>query len=130
MEMTVTQANLTRPRWRPFGGESDRKDPAMTTAVTLRPATYADRPEIERLAALDDERAPWDEYLLAFVGGELRAALPTGGGRALADPFHLTDEVVALLRFWAERQAGERGSGGTRTRRHIRLHARAGEAAA
>jgi hypothetical protein len=102
----------------------------MTTAVTLRPATYADRPEIERLAALDEERAPWDEYLLAFVGGELRAALPTAGGPALADPFHLTEEVVALLRFWAERQAEEGRPGGARPRRRIRLHARPGEAAA
>ena len=76
----------------------------MTDAITIRPATFADRPEIERLAALDDGHATADDFLLAFVGGELRAALPSTGERPLADPFHLTGEVVSLLRFWAARR--------------------------
>ena len=96
----------------------------MTDPITIRPATHADRPQIERLAALDEGRAAWDEYLLAFEGGELRAALPIGGGPVLADPFHLTEEIVSLLRFRA-------GQSRPRSRsRRIRLRPRAARAAA
>jgi hypothetical protein len=35
--------------------------------------------------------------LIAEVAGELRAAVPLYGGRPLADPFHPTAELVALL---------------------------------
>ena len=101
----------------------------MTGAITIRDATFADRPEIERLAALDDGRASFDDYLLAFVDGDLRAALPRTGGRPLADPFHLTGEVVALLRFWAARREEEERSR-PRPGRRIRLRADAAGAAA
>jgi hypothetical protein len=94
----------------------------MTDAITIRPATHADRTKIERLAALDEGRAAWDEYLLAFEGGELRAALPTAGGPVLADPFHLTQEIVALLRLRA-------GQSRPRPRR-IRLQPRSAQAVA
>jgi hypothetical protein len=101
----------------------------MTDAITIRAATFADRPDIERLAALDDGRAPFDEYLLAFVEGELWAALPRTGGRPLADPFHLTAEVVSLLRFWAaHREEGERSR--PRPGGRLRLRTGAAEAAA
>jgi hypothetical protein len=39
--------------------------------------------------------------LLAFVDGELRAAVALAGGDAVADPFRRADELVALLRFRA-----------------------------
>ena len=98
----------------------------MTDTITIRAATYGDRAAIERLAALDDGRAPWDEYLLAFVNGELRAALPIGGGRPLADPFHFTQEVVNLLRF----VVGEPRRDASRSRGLPRLHLRTAQAAA
>jgi hypothetical protein len=91
----------------------------MTDTITIRAATYADRAAIERLAALDDGRAPWDDYVLAFVNGELRAALPIGGGRPLADPFHLTEGVVNLLRVAAGGQPAH-VAGGRRPRLHLR----------
>jgi hypothetical protein len=101
----------------------------MTDAITIRAATFADRPQIERLAALDDTRASFDDYLLAFVDGELRAALPRTGGRALADPFHLTGQVVSLLRYWAaHREEGERSW--PRQGRGVRLRPGAAGAAA
>jgi hypothetical protein len=93
----------------------------MTDAITIRAATFRDRPEIERLAALDDGRAPFDDYLLAFVNGELRAALPRTSDRPLADPFHLTGEVVSLLRFWA---AHRDESAGARPRARGRMRPR------
>ena len=101
----------------------------MTDAITIRPATFADRPEIERLAALDDARAGADDFLLAFVNGELRAALPSTGDRPLADPFHLTGEVVSLLRFWAARREQSEGAR-PRARGRVRLRTPAAEATA
>jgi hypothetical protein len=122
MEMVVTQTGShTAAPADVFKGEPP-KGVSMTDAITIRPATYADRTEIERLAALDEGRAAWDEYLLAFEGGDLRAALPIGGGPVLADPFHLTEEIVSLLRFRA-------GQSRSRSRR-IRLRPRAAQAAA
>ena len=88
----------------------------MNDVITIRHATTADRSQIARLAALDDRPEPHGDALLAFVDGELRAALELSGGGAVADPFHLTGELVELLRFHARRSAeGERpskGSGG------------------
>lgn len=72
----------------------------MTEAITIRHSTQADEAAIRRLAALDDRPAPRGEAMLAFVGDELRAALPLGAGGAVADPFHLTDGLVELLRAW------------------------------
>ena len=82
----------------------------VTTAsdpVTIRLSTDEDRTGLLRLAALDSRPAPRGRALLAFVGGELRAALPLDGHPAIADPFHLSDEVVDLL---AVRLAHLRGS--------------------
>jgi hypothetical protein len=69
----------------------------MESAITIRQATEEDRPAVWRLAALDDRRAPRGEALLAFVDGELRAAVGLDGRRAVADPFHRTDRLVRLL---------------------------------
>ena len=76
----------------------------MDDTITIRHSTGGDRARIVALGALDSRPAPGGEMLLAFVDGELRAALPLGGGDALADPFHPTTDLVELLRF---RAAGE-----------------------
>lgn len=73
--------------------------------VTIRPATDADHPALAKLAALDSGSAPSGETLLAFVDGELRAALGLERGVALADPFRLTEDAVAMLRLRAVQQA-------------------------
>jgi hypothetical protein len=67
----------------------------MTDGVTI----YQSDPDeaIERLAQLDSTRRPSGRVLVAAVGGEPRAALPLDGGRAIADPFHRTAELVSLL---------------------------------
>lgn len=77
----------------------------MDDTITIRHSTGGDRARIARLGALDGHPAPASEMLLAFVGGELRAALPLAGGNALADPFHRTTYLVDLLRL---RAAGEK----------------------
>jgi hypothetical protein len=103
----------------------------MTDAITIRHSREEDRVPIARLAALDDRPVPRGQVLLAFVEGELRAALPLGRGELVADPFHLTQQIVDLLRFRAgqELEAGERRpdpAGGAR----LHIHARTTEAAA
>jgi hypothetical protein len=74
----------------------------MNNPITIRRSTSGDAAAVARIAALDSGRAPEGDAMLAFVGGELRAALPLDGGRPLADPFHRTAELVELLRYSVE----------------------------
>jgi hypothetical protein len=66
--------------------------------ITIRLSGPEDRAAILRLANLDGRRPPSGDAILAIVSGELRAALPLGGGDAIADPFRPTTELVKLLR--------------------------------
>jgi len=84
--------------------ERAKKEGEMTDAITIRHSTEADQAALQQLAALDDRHPPQGEALLAFVDGELRAALPLGRGDTVADPFHLTGDVVQLLRFRARQE--------------------------
>lgn len=66
--------------------------------ITIRPAYADDEPAVRRLAALDSAPVPRGPLLLAEVDGELRVAVSADGGKAIADPFHRTLELVALVR--------------------------------
>jgi hypothetical protein len=78
----------------------------MRDAITIRRSTEADSDDIFRLALLDDRAAPRGETMLAFVNGELRAAMPIGRhDGVVADPFHLTADVVNLLELRAGQEA-------------------------
>jgi hypothetical protein len=85
----------------------------MTSPLVLRRATSADNFELARLAALDSARPLSGEVLVAAAGGELRAALSLETGRAVADPFWPSGELVDLLRAAA----------GERPRRRVRRRA-------
>jgi hypothetical protein len=74
--------------------------------ITIRHSTEVDCAELARLAALDSQDVPAGDSLLAYVGDELRAAVPVKGRGALADPFHLTGDVIELLRFRARQEKG------------------------
>ena len=76
----------------------------MTDAITITHSTPADSEDVWRLALLDDRRAPVGPALLAYVDGELRAAVGLVDGRAIADPFHRTAELVEILRFQARQE--------------------------
>ena len=76
----------------------------MTEAITITRSTQADVENVWRLALLDDRRAPAGPALLAYVDGELRAAVGLVDGRAIADPFHPTAELVEILRFQARQE--------------------------
>lgn len=88
----------------------------MNNPITIRRSTSGDHAAVARIAALDSGHAPGGDAMLGFVGGELRAVLPLDGGRALADPFHRTAELVELLRYTAAD-----GHDRTRNRRRFRL---------
>ena len=67
----------------------------MTDGITI----YESEPDarIERFAQLDSARWPRGRVLVAAVAGEPRAALLLDRGPAIADPFHRTVELIALL---------------------------------
>jgi hypothetical protein len=83
----------------------------MPSPLVLRPASSADDAALARLAALDGARPLTGEVMLAFAGGDVRAALSLETGRAVADPFYPSADLVALLRTAA---------GGDRPRRRLR----------
>jgi hypothetical protein len=69
--------------------------------ITIRSAHHEDASALLRLAALDSSQVPADELLVAEVDGVVVAAIGAAGGRAVADPFRPTADVVALLRVHA-----------------------------
>lgn len=71
---------------------------------TVRFSYPDDAVDLRRLAALDSQPVPEGPLLVAEVGGELWAAISIGGDRrTIADPFHHTAALVALLRERADR---------------------------
>ncbi len=76
----------------------------MSEPITITHSTEADDPSVRRLAALDDRRPPHGPVLLAYVGGELRAAVGLLDGQAVADPFHHTEDIIDLLRLQARQE--------------------------
>ena len=72
--------------------------------ITIRHSYEVDRSELVRLAQLDDRDVPAGDSLLGYVGDELRAAVPLKGNEAIADPFHLTGDVIELLRLRARQE--------------------------
>ena len=65
--------------------------------IVIRASERTDTPTLVRLAALDSAEPIVGRALVAEVDGVLRAALPLGGGRPIADPFMESAHVVELL---------------------------------
>ena len=78
--------------------ETRAQEADMAPEITIRQATSADAFALRRLAALDDAPALRGEVLLAEHGGDIRAALSLENGRAIANPFAPTAELVEMLR--------------------------------
>ena len=85
----------------------------VTTApsVLIRAARGSDGPALERLAILDSAAVPAGELTVAEADGQLIAALATPSGDRIADPFHRTNDAIALL----ELHAARRGSAARRS---------------
>lgn len=93
-------------------------DPRLS-ALSIRRSTLGDREALATLAQLDGARSPeGGDYLLAEEDGVLRAARPLVGGRAIADPFHPTADLVAMLELRAARMVP--GGGASRRSRGLR----------
>jgi len=96
---------------------------AHTPTVAIRPATADDAATLERLAQLDSTTIPSGEKLLAIVDDTPVAAVAVSSGRAIADPFVPTADVVALLQVRAGRLNGMHAPRATRLRRRFALAA-------
>jgi hypothetical protein len=75
--------------------------------VLLRTARADDKPDLVRLASLDDARPLPGPALLAEENGALVAALCLSTGRAVADPFVASLHLVELLRQHARTVRGD-----------------------
>ena len=82
--------------------------PLAGASIVIRAADEADREPIAFLAQRDSAVIPGGPLLVAEIGGEIVAALPIGGGRAIADPFRRTADAVELLHSRARQVAGLR----------------------
>src|SRR5207237_409607 len=71
------------------GGMASRP-PVHEEAVALRLCSVHDDQALERLALLEGQSSPRGRFVLAEVDGEVVAALPLRGGKALTDPFRPT----------------------------------------
>jgi hypothetical protein len=70
--------------------------------LTIRPARYADAAALTTLAELDSSRPlRGGHVLLAELDGRIVAAVSTHDGRAVADPFVPSAEIVEKLRLHA-----------------------------
>ena len=76
-------------------------------AVTIRRATGADGPALERLAQLEGRPAPAGPALVAEAGRRVLAVRSLHDGVTLSHPFHPTAELVSLLEMRA-RHLGSR----------------------
>ena len=88
------------------GGEADTVPMTSSpAALSLRHATPADSAAVAYLAALDDAERLTGSVLVAFDGDRPVAAVSLDDGRAVADPFTRTADVVDLLRLRARQQS-------------------------
>lgn len=69
----------------------------LTVPLTIRFATPFDAADIATLAELDSSRAPRGDVLVAYVDGDLWAALSLDDGHAVADPLRPSAEAVEVL---------------------------------
>jgi len=80
--------------------------PIAGISLVIRAAEDRDSEQIARIAQLDSATVPAGGLLVAELGGEIVAALPLGGGRAIADPFRRSADAVELLHQRARQVGG------------------------
>ena len=92
------------------GGRTRASDGAGSladVAIVIRPTRPEDERALERLAGLDSASVPALPLLVAEADGALRAALSLHDGAVIADPFHRTAPLVALLAARSQQLRGE-----------------------
>jgi hypothetical protein len=98
--------------------------------VTVRYAVGDDERALARLAQLDSASRLAGPALVAESGTRILAALPLGSGRAIADPFEPTAELVALLELRRAQLRRHDGDGSRSLRARMRAMLRPGLARA
>ena len=83
-------------------------DPCPDMEIVIRLSRPEDERGLARLAGLDSARVPATPMLVAEADGALRAALSLHDGAVIADPFHRTASLVALLTARAKQLRGDR----------------------
>jgi hypothetical protein len=86
---------------------SGRRARRESPDVVIRPSRSGEASALADLALLDGAAIPAGPALVAEVDGAIRAALPLDGGRAIADPFRRTSDLVALLEARASQLRAE-----------------------
>ena len=87
------------------GEAADTVPMTSPASLSLRHATPADSGAVAYLAALDDAERLTGPVLVAFDGDRPLAAVSLDDGRAVADPFTRTADIVDLLRLRARQQS-------------------------
>jgi hypothetical protein len=77
------------------------RNTTYTSEITVRLADHTDSRALIDLAALDSAQVPAGALVIAESDGELVAAVPIDGGRAIADPFRGTQLIVQMLELRA-----------------------------
>jgi hypothetical protein len=80
----------------------------MPQTFTIRDADAGDRPQLDRLAALDSSVVPPGSLLIGELDGRPAAALSLSDGAVIADPFLPTAELLTLMRGRARQCARAR----------------------
>jgi hypothetical protein len=70
-------------------------------SITIRVSHEGDADRLGRLAGLAGTELPEGGLIVAESDEELIAALALRTGRVISDPFHVTSDLVALLRVRA-----------------------------
>ena len=78
-----------------------RRADSRAHSFVVRPAEARDESALRQIAALDSSRLPAGPLLVGEMGGGIQAAVPVMGGRAIANPFVRTTELVSVLELRA-----------------------------
>jgi len=92
--------------------------------LALRRSTAQDDGALVRLAQLDTAPRPTGSMLVAELDDEIVAAVPLDGGRAIANPFRPTAELVELLRVRTRELSAPARTGRLQRLRHPHLRPR------
>ena len=93
--------------------------------VTVRRSVPGDESALARLASLDSASPPRGPALIVEADSRMLAALPLGSGRAIADPFEPTADLVGLLELRKAQMEAARSTPRRPGRLRSRLRARA-----
>lgn len=77
-----------------------------SSEIRIRAAREADLAAVAQVTGRDTHEPLAWPVLVAEVGSHVRAAISLTDGEVVADPFHRTDELVAMLRIRAREAAG------------------------